>query len=372
MLQSKCALCDETITDGNNSGEHIIANAIGGRRKVYGFICKPCNDTTGDCWDSVLAREARPLCLLLNVKRQNGETPRQEFETISGKKVILHPDGTMNYADISKEKIEKDGKTYLHVNAQTMKQARTLLGFFKKEHPDLDIDKVMEQFEVKQTYSGDPLKMSFCFSEPEIERSNVKSVLAFAASHKVDVHSCKQAIGFLTDEKAAPCLGGYYGKDVLLDRPADTVFHAVAIHGDPETGLLMGYMELFSAHRVLMCLSEAYTGEKIHEIYSINPLTSEELDLHFELPFTRQDIADLYQGKFMLVDVMHEAMRVPLGTARKIDLERSVNRAISEAVEYGFKNCGAEWGAILTPEQFTKMSQLSIDRLTPFLRSRMP
>jgi HNH endonuclease len=37
-----CALCETTITAENDSDEHLIPNALGGRRKASGFLCRAC------------------------------------------------------------------------------------------------------------------------------------------------------------------------------------------------------------------------------------------------------------------------------------------------------------------------------------------
>jgi len=52
-LSSECALCDIKITKDNDTKEHIIPNAIGGRKKITGFICKDCNLRSGDEWESI-------------------------------------------------------------------------------------------------------------------------------------------------------------------------------------------------------------------------------------------------------------------------------------------------------------------------------
>ena len=43
MSERICVLCESQITDGNDSRKHLIPNAIGGRRKVRGFLCNICN-----------------------------------------------------------------------------------------------------------------------------------------------------------------------------------------------------------------------------------------------------------------------------------------------------------------------------------------
>ena len=38
-----CYICDEELTDTNNSDEHIILNAIGGHLHSNKLLCKRCN-----------------------------------------------------------------------------------------------------------------------------------------------------------------------------------------------------------------------------------------------------------------------------------------------------------------------------------------
>ena len=52
-----CALCEIAITAESDSDEHLIPNALGGRRKVSGFLCRDCNSRTGETWDAALAEQ---------------------------------------------------------------------------------------------------------------------------------------------------------------------------------------------------------------------------------------------------------------------------------------------------------------------------
>ena len=57
QMTKLCALCQTPLTKANRTKEHIIPNAIGGRKKVRNFICKRCNDETGEKWNSALTRQ---------------------------------------------------------------------------------------------------------------------------------------------------------------------------------------------------------------------------------------------------------------------------------------------------------------------------
>ena len=45
-------LCETSITAENDSDEHLIPNALGGRRKVSGFLHRDCNSRTGEASDA--------------------------------------------------------------------------------------------------------------------------------------------------------------------------------------------------------------------------------------------------------------------------------------------------------------------------------
>ena len=54
-----CAFCAKEFTDSNTSKEHIIPNAVGGRKTVGSFICVDCNNLTGAAWDKELANQLK-------------------------------------------------------------------------------------------------------------------------------------------------------------------------------------------------------------------------------------------------------------------------------------------------------------------------
>ena len=72
-MSKQCVLCDGVISEKNMTAEHIIPNAIGGRKKVSGFICRDCNNRTGTEWDAKLVDQRLLHFLSLTVNRQRGE-----------------------------------------------------------------------------------------------------------------------------------------------------------------------------------------------------------------------------------------------------------------------------------------------------------
>jgi len=44
LKNNNCAICGKNFQDVKDSNEHIIPNALGGRKKIKGFICVDCNN----------------------------------------------------------------------------------------------------------------------------------------------------------------------------------------------------------------------------------------------------------------------------------------------------------------------------------------
>ena len=138
-----CALCEATITAEKDSEEHLIPNALGGRRKVSGFLCRDCNSATGDSWDAELAEQLLPLCLL-DISRERGEPPSLRVVTSAGERLTIGPNGTLaRSAPVLTRTRSPSGKTHYHVEARTMHEARQILMDLKRKHPEIDVDAIL-------------------------------------------------------------------------------------------------------------------------------------------------------------------------------------------------------------------------------------
>lgn len=104
----------------DDSGEHIVPNAIGGRRKVKGFLCRDCNGSAGAKWDAELARQLNPISNLLNIKRERGAPPALVVETTRGQRLRRRSDGHMTLDRYEVSEQRKEGKTIVRVTAPTI------------------------------------------------------------------------------------------------------------------------------------------------------------------------------------------------------------------------------------------------------------
>ena len=301
MPNRLCAFhCGTTLTNHTSTKEHVLLNAIGGRKKVAGFICTSCNARTGAEWDAELARQLNPLSLLLGISRQRGKVPRQAFSTVSGEQFLLHPDGTRTISKPSHEVISNGDKTKINIQARTMRELRTLLAGMRRKYPALQshsIQELMSNAKPVAHYNSDWIAFNLDFGGGAAGRSLVKSAVALASSAGVASSACDIALNYLLNEDAEACFGYYYpnDRDLVTNRPTAKPFHCVCVTGTADTGTILGYIELYSLHRVVLCLSETYRGEPFKSVYAIDPINGREIDIEVDLDLSISDIHSAYE-----------------------------------------------------------------------------
>ena len=82
-----CYICDEELTDTNNSDEHIILNSIGGHLHSKQLLCKRCNSKLGDTADAKLAEDLSFYTDMLKVKKVRKNPHKQIMLDDEGREV---------------------------------------------------------------------------------------------------------------------------------------------------------------------------------------------------------------------------------------------------------------------------------------------
>ena len=159
----KCVICQSAFTAANNSEEHIIPNAIGGRRKTRGFICRGCNSTSGDSWDAEVARQLQPLSLLFSISRERGTPPPLKIVTSEGEAITISSDGLSLTSPKFTEREAGEGKKIYHVTARTRDEARKIVEGLKRKHPEIGVNQLMQTLDERE---GIPAR--FCKARPYI------------------------------------------------------------------------------------------------------------------------------------------------------------------------------------------------------------
>lgn len=366
-----CIVCGEPITSGNDSKEHVFPNSLGGRLKVRDFIHKGCNNDSGRSWDAALAEQMHALCLIFGIVRERGETPSLATTTTAGERLTIQSDGSLRLTDPTFIKTDTEQGTAISFSARDESEARDMLTGLKKKHPDLDVEALLAKADRVTTYPEGAFHHKFTFGGTEGGRSMLKTAAAFARHAGIPTTACDLAAAYFRDEKVEPPFGYYSIADLVENRPVGVPLHCVAISGNPKTGLLLGYVEYFGAVRIVTCLSENYTGPALNSSYSIDPTTGSVHDLKITLPFDRAELQAIYNRERAPLDGYKAAMDAVLGPAMQRQQQESQSRAIADAVEYAFANCGAKPGDELTIEHKLRLAELFAERVTPYLLQRM-
>lgn len=366
-----CALCQTPLTKANRTKEHIIPNAIGGRKKVRNFICKRCNDKTGEKWDSALANQLQPFCTMLSIRRAEGNNRPFPVETVSGRKLVWNPDGSLTIAEPKFEKHIVGNKTHVTIHAKSMNDFRKMLSGMTQKYTHLNFEELMSRASSTQEYLREPIQMSHNFGGTYAGRSIVKSCLALAHEAGLTIDECDNAKDYLMGDGEA-CFGYYNETDLIENRPLDDIIHCVYVCADPKKGLVLAYVEYFGFQKVIACLSDTYTGPVRECCYAVNPLTGEELDLDVSLNITQDDVRAIYDGERTNDQRLKVDLERLLIIWKKLDEKRALERAAHTAIKYACLQCCIQPEEEIADEMVPLFTHYFFVKMAPFLlRSRL-
>jgi hypothetical protein len=365
---AECILCGVSLSKENDSEEHVVINAIGGRYKVSGVLCFSCNKGTGEKWDSALARDLQSLGLLVGVKRDRGALPSLPVKNLEGEQLLLHADGSMSPAKVTfSERVDESGGVKIELVARSSEELRKILKGVKRKHPNFDLDLALSEAEEQFIYSSSPIDLSLDFGGPLSGRSLVKSALCFAVANGVAPRDCDSAKKYLLNHNEEACFGYWYDRDIVLARPEGVPIHCVAVSNLGTDGQLLGYVEFFGVRRMVVCLAEKYVGTSIHAIYCIDPRSSEKIAIEFDLGLSADDVKAAYEYRKIPDGSIELACSSILREALRRSSVRERERAVDRAVKYAFKNNGMKEGEEFTDETLGRFSDLLIQGLMPYL-----
>jgi len=363
-----CATCGGQITEADDSEEHIISAAIGGRRTVRGLLHQVCNNQAGQTWDAELERQLRPLALHFGVQRQRGQTLRMAITTTAGEELLLGPKGQLTMVRPNITRTPTPQGVNLQITAGSDAQAREVLEALKRKTPHIDVEGTLATAQVRRSYAQGAVQLQLGFGGELSGRSLVKSALALAHQAGIPVDRCGDALRYLREADGTPCFGYYYVGDLISDRPAEKPLHCVAIEANPETSLILGYVEYFGVHRAVVCLGRGYRGEAVKCIYAIDPRNGATFDLSVRLAFDEADIEAIYDYRMDDASGRQEAFGQVFGPALHAQREAERSRVFKEALDYAWANCGAEQNEMLTTQNMATISELFAERVMPWLQ----
>ena len=363
--RADCAFCGTSFTAANDSKEHILPNAIGGRRAVTRFICKGCNAKAGSEWDRALADQFKPICILLNIDRQRGSVPSLRVQTTGGDTLQLHADGRVTAPHPTVTKTRTGNQVSIRITARSMAEFKRTLRNMAKKYPQIEVDKALQNARMTRTFNRDPWMIRID-ARADAERSIIKSLVAMAAYHGIELESLEHAHQYLLSD-GPPCFGWLNDVDVVVNRPPKLFFHGVFIKGDPETQQLLGYVEYFGHQRFAACLSSTYNGDPIDCGYAIDPVTGRELALQVDLTVPSEQIPAIYRNERFSNAVLRDALNRLLAYWSKKDIDRAISDAVQDALEYAYSESDVKESENVTDEEARVLSERFGERIRPAL-----
>lgn len=279
-----CYVCEEELTQENETIEHIILNAIGGKLKSRRLICRECNSMFGSKIDDALAKQLSNFCTLLNIKRESGK-PQKIKGTYKNTEVFIEPGGKIQRA---KPKIEIDGNKY-HIVTSNISEAKTVMKGLKRKFPNLDIEKELAKSTVSKQYLPS-IKIEFTLGGKEVLQSVCKTAINFFILNDGDRNYIKHLIPYIKGIEDEAEVIYFYPDNELFFKGEKEIFHSLVLIGDPKTKRLMVYVELFNELKFLVMLNREYNGKKIYRAYHYDVVSNQVVEFEKELQITSRDI----------------------------------------------------------------------------------
>nr|MBP3283644.1 hypothetical protein [Treponema sp.] len=129
----KYYLCGAELTAENESEEHIIINAIGGRYKSKKLLCKKCNNGSGSDYDAVLAKQYHFFTNMLELSLERGKPPALKMESESGESYTIKNGTTpeLSHPIVKTEKIDEHS-SHISIIARSKEELEQKLKDFQK------------------------------------------------------------------------------------------------------------------------------------------------------------------------------------------------------------------------------------------------
>ena len=367
MRLTSCALCNGQFGSEGviHSREHLIPNSIGGSKKVFGILCKTCNDRTGAEWDAILADQLSFVSVTVNVKRDRGTHPAVDAVTRSGQSIRLYADGHLTQPRTPPIETAENGGIRVTGRVSTIKEAHVLFRGLKRKFPKFDEAGAIDRLKLEKTYISEPVVGAVYIHGNASGRSIVKSAYVLAVHAGVMPENCELARDYLLGNDNTFCWWFYYERDLIANRPRTHLFHCVAVSGNPITRQLLGYVEFFGAYRMLVLLSSEYDGKALFSCYAIDPTTGQELTIWPNLDLTIDEVISTCNGERHYAEGMSAAINQLMTIAYPKTFERERERVIAEAVRAAISQLGLAPDEEIGPEGAAELVRLVMAEITP-------
>ena len=334
-----CYICSGPITPQNQSLEHIILNAIGGKLKSKNLICKECNSKLGSEMDAHLAEELNILAGTFMVSRDRGNIPTiKGLKTVKGESYDL-VDGIKPVMSSPKfERIEEGENTRIKMAMRSEKEMKARLKDLKKKYPTFDIEEAKKHTQWYRYYMQDPLQISFSTGDSLSARAYCKTAtnayMFFGGERKYIKHLIPYLQGEMDKE------------DILISYFPDSyeyfnseVCHLIHLAGNCQENTLYALVDFFSCCCFLIILNEEYDGPNFQKTYCYELSENKEIEKKLSFELTKQKLHSIRNSNShdSQVEFKKRLARF-LSISQKRQINISTKEIIKQAYDKVFKD----------------------------------
>jgi hypothetical protein len=362
-----CLFCP-TGLDETTKPEHILLNALGGRKTTRNAICSACNNTFGGSIDDVLAGQVMALRNLLQLQSGTGKNAPGVKNIQAGEhKINIKGDGTLELADkpFTIEWLD-DGKWNLHIKARTEEHLDELIPHIANALKTTE-DNLRQQLSGARasliTQRPDFIRHDLELGGLDAIRSAVKSCLILWSTlvGNVEVRSTRYhaARNFVLcgDERFLrefTHIDSRYLADTERMKSAYGIIYNLIYVRSDDTGRVIGHFTLYNAISWQVTLAEGGGTPNAKIGLISNPLDpscwSDQAAEEFDVPFEWLNSPD-YTDEFVRSKARIEAIC-------RLYFDLTMPKEHSRIIDECFAELGIAPGAALPPNRAEALSQL--------------
>jgi hypothetical protein len=341
-----CIFCS-AVLGRTTKPEHILPNALGGKKSTIRVVCSGCNNTFGSGIDKVLVEQFAGLRNLLQLRSGTGSPPPARKKVRAGNDIVdIQGDGRITLAGkpftITSD---TDGRTQLQISGNSLAEIEAMIPNMAAALK-IPEDRLRELISTTAASSverrPDPIQLEFVFGGLEAFRSAAKSCLVLWATvvgndemRKPHYDEVRRYINGSND--------GFLGEGANLDsRILEASDEMMAAYGPAfsllyvksnEAGRVVGHFTIFNmvAFSVVISKSGGTANRQIALIS--NPLSGAWSDLaaeKFNVPFEwldnpHYDYSDMLRSRQRFVAIMDYYV--------KTSTERELGRIVGDVTK---------------------------------------
>jgi hypothetical protein len=339
----KCIFCDNELTE-DTKPEHILLNALGGRKTTGRVDCSACNGTFGSTIDDEIGKQVAVLRNALQLDSGTGRQPPMVRHVKSGNDIInLANDGTPELVakPFVVRKLE-DARFELQITAKSVEEVAPYI-----PHIAAHLGCTEEQIlEILKSTTGsyierrpDTVHHALGFGGPLAVRSAAKSALVLWATlvgnDEVRSPPYEKARRFIGDGSEAFSLARthldsrYLPQSEELQRRFGKFFNLIYVRSD-ESGRVVAHFTLYNVMSWQIVLAEAGGTPNTRIALVSNPLepakSSDAIADEIDIEFAWLDSPD-YTDEFKRA---HERFEAVFRHHAETQRERELNRIVAD------------------------------------------